>query len=401
MWSTDLPFNEEPLQPEKQVDRRYDELITVLENHYEPKQSVIVQRYKFNTRVRLSGESVAAYVAALKSIGEHCSFDKLKEMVHDQLVCGVGDSRMQSAMLQEKDLTYQKALELCMATELATKDISLLQQKPVGEVKRIHTGQQSCLTRSKYTSCYHCGGNHSSDTCRFKTVECRFRNKIEHIAKVCKSKLGQPQTSQSGANDKKHLHLVKRESNSIPLEPPSQPQTPQEEYTLYTTVGRGRLIVVTINVNKVDLPMKLDTGASLSVISEFTYYSFFRSCKVQPSTVSLKSYTGQKIVIRGEIEVNIQYAEQKAVLPLLVVKGQGASLLGHNWLEILNLNWSSIKSLHSALPLDSLISKHKKLFSTHLGTLNGISAKLMVEQYHGSLNHALCHIALRRRLKKN
>ena len=64
-------------------------------------------------------------------MGEHCSFGKLEEMVRDRLVCGVGDPHMQRAMLQERDLTYQKALELCMATELATIDISLLQQKPV------------------------------------------------------------------------------------------------------------------------------------------------------------------------------------------------------------------------------------------------------------------------------
>ena len=36
------------LQLEKLADKRYDELIAVLENHYEPKQSVIVQRHKFN-----------------------------------------------------------------------------------------------------------------------------------------------------------------------------------------------------------------------------------------------------------------------------------------------------------------------------------------------------------------
>ena len=188
MWSIDLQLNEEPPSAEKLVDKSYDELIAVPENHYEPKQSVIVQRYKFNTRVRLSGESVAAYIAALKSIGEHCSFDKL---VRDQLVCGVGDSHMQRAMLQEKDLTYQKALKLCMATELAAKDILILQQKPVVEVKCIHIGQQSCLTRIKYISCYLCGGNHSSDMCQFKRAKCRFCKKIGHIAKVCKSKFRQ------------------------------------------------------------------------------------------------------------------------------------------------------------------------------------------------------------------
>ena len=397
------------LQPEKLADKRYDELIAVLENHYEPKQSVIVQRYKFNTRVHLSGESVAAYVAALKSIGEHCSFGKLEEMVRDRLVCGVGDARMQRAMLQERDLTYQKALELCMATELATKDISLLQQKPVEEVKRVHTGQQSRFTRSKNTSCYRCGGNHSSDTCRFKTAffktaECRFCKKIGHIAKVCKSRLRHTPTPQTDTNvEKKRLHLVERDSSLTPLEPTSQPQAPQEGYTLFTTIGCGKAIVLTVNVNKVDLPMELDTGASISVISEVTDYSLFRSCKLQPSSLSIKSYTGQEIVILGDIEVNVQYASQEAVLPLVVVEGQSASLLGRNWLAVLNLNWPSIKALHFKSPLDSLIAKHKKLFSTHLGTLKGTSAKLLIEPnaVPRFFNHALCHIVLRRRLKKN
>ena len=65
---------------------------------------------------------------------------------------------MQRAILQEKDLTYQNSegLVLCMATELATKDISLLQQKLV-------------------------------------EVKCK---KIRHITKVCKSKTRQLQTSQ-------------------------------------------------------------------------------------------------------------------------------------------------------------------------------------------------------------
>ena len=69
-----------------------------------------------------------AYITALKLI-EHCSFDRLEEMVRDWFVCEGWDSRVKRAMLQEKDLMYQKALEFCMARELATKDISLLQQK--------------------------------------------------------------------------------------------------------------------------------------------------------------------------------------------------------------------------------------------------------------------------------
>ena len=49
-----------------------------------------MQRYKFNTRVRAEGESVAAYVAALRNIAQYK--DTLQDM-HDRLVCGVGHHR--------------------------------------------------------------------------------------------------------------------------------------------------------------------------------------------------------------------------------------------------------------------------------------------------------------------
>ena len=157
-------------------------------------------------------------------------------------------------MLQEKDLTYQKALELCTATELATKDISLLQQKPTEDVKHVHTaaGQHGRavatkrkLSTSISTLCYRCGGDHSSDTCRFRTAECRFCKKIGHISKVCKTRLRQPQTARSGTGTgtgtstkiKKHLHAVEQDSSPTPLELPPQPQAPQEGYTLFTTIG--------------------------------------------------------------------------------------------------------------------------------------------------------------------
>ena len=56
-----------------------------------------MQRFKFNTRIRKDSESVAAYVAELKRLGEDCEFsDKLNEMIRDHLVCGVNDICIQS-----------------------------------------------------------------------------------------------------------------------------------------------------------------------------------------------------------------------------------------------------------------------------------------------------------------
>ena len=70
------------LQPTCLNDKSYDELVKVLSDYFNPRPSTIVQRYKFNTCVRESGESVASYMAALKSLAEYCDYGpKLDEMV--------------------------------------------------------------------------------------------------------------------------------------------------------------------------------------------------------------------------------------------------------------------------------------------------------------------------------
>ena len=52
----------------------YDELVTAVKDFYDPKPSIIVQRFRFNTRQRTPTESVAVYVAALRRLAEHCDF---------------------------------------------------------------------------------------------------------------------------------------------------------------------------------------------------------------------------------------------------------------------------------------------------------------------------------------
>ena len=52
----------------------YMSLMALLKDHYGPKQSVIVIRYKFNTRSRRHGEFIGDYVAALRDLGLNCKF---------------------------------------------------------------------------------------------------------------------------------------------------------------------------------------------------------------------------------------------------------------------------------------------------------------------------------------
>lgn len=117
------------VSPKKPTELKFAEIVEIMQKHHDPKPSVIVQRYRFNSRSRRAGESVAAYVAELRHLSEHCEFGTtLNEMLRDRLVCGVEEPKIQRRLLAEHDLTFDKAFELAIASESVDKNAKDLQQ---------------------------------------------------------------------------------------------------------------------------------------------------------------------------------------------------------------------------------------------------------------------------------
>ena len=93
-----------PVKPSKQT---FEELVEVLKNHYNPPPSEVMQRFRFNTRSRKPGESVATYVAELRRLAEFCNYEvSLDKMIRDRLVSGINDDNIQKRLLSEPALTY-------------------------------------------------------------------------------------------------------------------------------------------------------------------------------------------------------------------------------------------------------------------------------------------------------
>ena len=95
----------------------------------------------------------------------------------------------------------------------------------------------------------------------------------------------------------------------------------------------------------------------------------------------LKTYTGEKLPVLGEMDVRVQYEQQQPHdLVLTVVKGDGPSLLWRNWLERIKLNWREIKAIstHSTGSLEYLLDKYGDIFKSELGTIKSFAAKLEV-----------------------
>ena len=125
--------------PAKPGEKTFTELITALSNHFQPAPSPIVERFKFHSRVRKPGESVADFVAELRRLSEHCKFGTtLNDMIRDRLVCGIKDDALQKRLLAEPELTYEKALKLARCHETATQNVQdLKSEQPSQSVGRL------------------------------------------------------------------------------------------------------------------------------------------------------------------------------------------------------------------------------------------------------------------------
>ena len=78
----------------------------------------------------------------------------------------------------------------------------------------------------------------------------------------------------------------------------------------------------------------------------------------------------------------VRYHGQQEDLSLLVVEGDGPSLLGRDWLSKLRLNWQQIfimQAEESHKGLEKVLSQFKEVFNPNLGSLRGYTAKIHLE----------------------
>ncbi|KRY55859.1 Uncharacterized protein T03_10050 [Trichinella britovi] len=113
------------LSPAKPVERSFDEIISVLNDHFAPQPSEIVNRHIFYQRKQQPGETVAEFIADLRRLAQGCNFVDLETMLRDRLVCGLRDEAVQLRLFAKKVLTFQMAQEEALSAEAACEPVSL------------------------------------------------------------------------------------------------------------------------------------------------------------------------------------------------------------------------------------------------------------------------------------
>ena len=374
------------MAPSKPATCDYDNIVKTLKEHYSPKVLVIYERFKFYKRNQEVGENIAQYVAGLKSLARTCEFQtNLKEQLRDRFVVGLRDEATQRTLLTEKDLTFDKAVELATAREAAAKDskemgrplninysnYSKSKFNPKEKMKPNHNKSKPTKSLPK-SPCNGCGGNHWKSDCPYKDAECFGCGMKGHLKSKCLKK-GTKQ-----AKKEQNYNVSSEQSNS----------SEYEQYIYANSSNNSQdPIKIAVELDGVLSEMELDTGASKSLISKSTYYGLWNKSKrpkMEHCADNLRVYGGSALPILGEIVVELRHLSTGKIVQakLIVIDKDGPTLLGRDILsklDILPRDINNIQNKDDKFKND-LKNQFPKLFSTGLGTYKDQKFSLEIDE---------------------
>ena len=312
--------------PDLPAEKSYEEIITILKGFYKPKVLEVAETYRFHQAVQTESESVAQYANKLKRLAVHCNFGTyLTRALRDQFVGGVRSRSTRKKLLSE-DRTFDQAVKVAQADELAEKESKEL----LLSAERTETVQAHSISNKKNYSfkggdankakpfeqgktCFRCGSTqHLADKCSHTYTTCNYCKKAGHLAKVCFKK------KKADSNAKAHNIVATRtdESSDSDSEINSVNGTPVTIFMKnVNSVGQKSEISpqykLGVNINGQEVSMEIDTGSSVTLLNSSDFERMGGNTNVlKPATVVLKGYTGNEIKCYGEDNVKVKVGEQ-------------------------------------------------------------------------------------------
>lgn len=161
--------------PAKPNTKSFEDLVTLLRNHLQPKPTVIAERYKFHQRNQLSGETVTAYIAELRKLAKTCDYAEfLEQALRDKFVSELASEDIKKELLKQKELTG-----MWNSRKYGSSSQSLLfdgrnQRQLCASIKRERKQRKvKAPSRSDKQECHWCGKKgHEPSQCRFIQTIC-------------------------------------------------------------------------------------------------------------------------------------------------------------------------------------------------------------------------------------
>ena len=116
-------------------ENKIDALFDKFEDYCKPRKNVIMERYKFNTRIQQKDETADQYVTELKLIAKNCNFGCLEdELIRDRLVYRTNSEQAKERLLWKEELTSLQALKIFRADKQSNMQLKSIQLQVLWQI---------------------------------------------------------------------------------------------------------------------------------------------------------------------------------------------------------------------------------------------------------------------------
>ena len=301
-------------------------------------------------------------------------------MLRDRFVCGLINGSIHQQLLAEQALTLKMVIDLGKTLESAEVETKLMNM----EIK----AENAFAIEQKSRRCYRCNSDgHLANTCPFKKYVCNTCKMKGHLSKACRK---------GGKTGFSRARMVTPRNRSHPknhnLEEIDNITSDDENSVYYVhKIHHVNPLKVEMNMNNKNINFEADTGSGITLISETTYQEKLSNYKFTNTKIAIKTYANESLNVLGKLSVTVQFKENMFTnFPLYVIVGDGMNLLGCNWLSEVKLDWAILfncckeklnisKTDAISGKLETLIKNYSEIFSSELGTIKGVKAKINVK----------------------
>lgn len=338
------------------ASKKYSEIKPLLISALSPASLEVVERAKFFTRTQNSGENASSFSLALRQLAQTCNFgEQLDSNLRDRFIMGLNNEEMKRSIINANPDTLAKAISLAQTSEISN-NVSV---NDASGIYRFNTNSGSRGRQIQRTTFSHARnyvprsthsyarnqsneannaeqprgfgnrnfGNRGGGRRRYRAGRCYECGDRDHYADRCPyvQRLGSVGDDESGFNQEVNVNQL----GKFPLQNSLIVQTDPP-------------LLISIKINGIDLVCEVDTGASMSVISNFTYEKYFNDCElyaIRNKIFTMADDTRCNVV--GAINVRVGHGTITQALVLNTLR-ERPPLIGRTWLNILFPNWKCL-----------------------------------------------------------
>ena len=312
-------------------EKKLEIVMNKFKEYCTPRKNVVHERFLFWRLSQQPGESVDTFVTTLRLKAASCQFgDQTESMIRDRVVLGCADRLVQERMLRDSDLTLQKALDVCRASEATRVQLKTItgDGESMNSVSERTVSQpDKALQSGRGRTCGNCGRSHPPKSCPAFGKLCNNCHKPNHFAKQCRSQGKQQQTAYNKSRAGYRSKSRQRHNSTTSV---SEVQSEVEMLHISTCEGDKDHTSwwKDFEISGKRIPCKLDSGAEANVMSIDVLKQLCPEPKLENTNTVLTSYSNDASRPLGLTVLPVLHRDKIHPVKFFIVDHCSSTLIG-------------------------------------------------------------------------